>query len=371
MPWMPPREKTCGTSPPRFGRSTVSAAYGLVYGANEEGDFFALDAATGNRKWHYSLGDPLDCFVFNSPVVYEHAVYGGLVEHFVGLDALAGKPIWERKKMPAGQEELMSPPAAGNGLIFVGFDWKTGMFALSAKTGQTKWQNNKGLATYRASPSLVGQTIYSDGNDGALHVLDWQNGREEWKSPTGSGSFSSPVVAGDKVLIGTAAGKLFGLNAATGEQQWFKNYPAQATLSFVPYGIGGRPLLSSPRFPERLLTLALRRDISWRSTPTPERNYGPSISTHRSLPLPPSPAMPCISPPMTAQFMRSSPNYPTPTNGLNWPNFSHFPQLDDWHSLSETGFTQRREVARSGEISFNIFFPFPGPFPSSAPYAFA
>ena len=173
-------------------RSTVSAAYGLVYGANEEGNFFALDAATGNRKWHYSLGDPLDCFVFNSPVVYEHAVYGGLVEHFVGLDALAGKPIWERKKMPAGQEELMSPPAAGNGLIFVGFDWKNGMFALSAKTGQTKWQNNKGLATYRASPSLVGQTIYSDGNDGELHVLDWQNGREEWKSPTGSGSFSSP-----------------------------------------------------------------------------------------------------------------------------------------------------------------------------------
>ena len=47
-------------------------------------------------------------------------------------------------------------------------------------------------------------------------------------------------------MIGTAAGKLFGLNAATGEQQWFKNYPAQATLSFVPYGIGGRPLLSSP-----------------------------------------------------------------------------------------------------------------------------
>ena len=171
MPWMPHGKGPLAFSATSSVRSTVSAAYGLVYGANEEGDFFALDAATGKRKWHYSLGDPLDCFVFNSPVVYEHAVYGGLVRHFVALDALTGSRLWERKNLPAEQEEPMSPPAAGNGLVFVGFDGRTGMFALSAKTGETRWQNKKGLATYRSSPLLVGQRIYTDGSD--AHCTPW------------------------------------------------------------------------------------------------------------------------------------------------------------------------------------------------------
>ena len=44
----------------------MATAGGLVFGCSNEGDFFALDAATGQSLWHYQTGGA----VLANPISY-------------------------------------------------------------------------------------------------------------------------------------------------------------------------------------------------------------------------------------------------------------------------------------------------------------
>ena len=53
-----------------------------------------------------------------------------------------------------------------------------------------------------------------------LHAVDAATGKARWTFKTGAEIKSSPVVAGDRVLIGSYDGNLYALDAATGKQVW-------------------------------------------------------------------------------------------------------------------------------------------------------
>jgi alcohol dehydrogenase (cytochrome c) len=46
----------------------LSTAGGLVFGGTNEGNFFALDAASGKPLWEFQAGGP----VYAAPISYEH-----------------------------------------------------------------------------------------------------------------------------------------------------------------------------------------------------------------------------------------------------------------------------------------------------------
>ena len=104
-------------------RHTVSVANGLVYGTTVEGQILAVDAGTGVVRWTFSLGSPLECWGFASPLVVGTVVYAGVAPAFVALDALTGRLLWRAKAMGTDWISCQASPALADGLLVVGFNW--------------------------------------------------------------------------------------------------------------------------------------------------------------------------------------------------------------------------------------------------------
>jgi len=77
--------------------------------------------------------------------------------------------------------------------------------------------------------------IYIGSFDGRLYALDARTGQEKWSFKTGSRVVSSPAVAGGMVYVGSGDGRLYALDARTGQEKWrFKT----AMMSIPPSGCG-------------------------------------------------------------------------------------------------------------------------------------
>jgi polyvinyl alcohol dehydrogenase (cytochrome) len=136
---------------------------------------------------------------------------------------------------------ITSTPAVAAGIVYFG-DWQGTLHARRTADGSEVWKTPIGTPVY-ASPALANGFLYAGDTDGVVHALDVESGRLEWSTPifnyqpevhlgseVGTTLFGSPVVAGDMLVIGTAAapysgaqsfrGNLVGLNAVTGAEKW-------------------------------------------------------------------------------------------------------------------------------------------------------
>lgn len=104
---------------------------------------------------------------------------------------------------------------------FLYFQDKDSLFyALDADTGKIEWKNEIGdLAA--ASPA------YSDGRLFAVTLepgeavgLRARDGKELWRRPLPGRSETSPVVFGQKVIVGSESGDVFALDVETGQVEW-------------------------------------------------------------------------------------------------------------------------------------------------------
>ena len=88
-------------------------ADGVVYvGSVDDGTLYALDAATGAKKWTYRT----DSQMFSSPTVANGVVYVGSSRGNVyALDAATGAKKWA---YPIGGMD--SSPAVADGVVYVG-----------------------------------------------------------------------------------------------------------------------------------------------------------------------------------------------------------------------------------------------------------
>lgn len=104
---------------------------------------------------------------------------------------------------------------------FLYFQDKNSLFyALDAETGKVRWEKDVGeLAA--ASPAYSDGRLFAvtlePGNAVALRARD---GKVLWERPLPGRSETSPVVFGDKVIVGSESGDVFALDAGTGKVEW-------------------------------------------------------------------------------------------------------------------------------------------------------
>ena len=87
------------------------------------------------------------------------------------------------------------------------------------------------MARSRASPALVGSTLYIGDYSGRMHAIWARTGRERWSTGTSgskfgfaSGSFySTPAVGFGRVFAGNTDGKIYSFGAKSGELAWSKS----------------------------------------------------------------------------------------------------------------------------------------------------
>jgi outer membrane protein assembly factor BamB len=141
---------------------------GYIYFGTLDG-VCALNAYTGTKLWEYETESRVE----SSPAVSDGIVYvGSSFGNFYALDALTGDEIWSYPIM------ARSSPAVVDGRVFVG-SLDDNVYALNASTGDKIWNytiqpflDEHGLDRYMfASPAVANGTIYMGSGDGIVFAL--------------------------------------------------------------------------------------------------------------------------------------------------------------------------------------------------------
>lgn len=90
-----------------------------------------------------------------------------------------------------------------------------------------RWTVSSSSAGRPTAPVVAGDTVFVGDRSGAVRALD-SDGNLKWKAYTGGAIFFPPAVADRRVYVGSADGRVYAFEAATGRQLWsFRLAPAQ------------------------------------------------------------------------------------------------------------------------------------------------
>lgn len=150
------------------------------------------------------------------PVVIGKTVFAADASGVVqAIDTKDGHLIWS-KKLNAG---VISGPTLALGYLVLGTD-SSKLVALKQSTGEELWQASlSGDAL--AKPVISGNKVISKTIDGNLYAFELTSGKKMWLSEHGAPSLilkasSSPVVIGNRILVGYSDGKMDVLDSNTG-----------------------------------------------------------------------------------------------------------------------------------------------------------
>jgi outer membrane protein assembly factor BamB len=201
--------------------SSPAVADSVVYFGSGDGRVYALDAASGTVRWRFQTGD----VVHASPAVSGGIVYFGSWDSlFYAVDARTGQEKW---RFQGGQDPLIhnqvgfqSSPAVVDGLVYTGCR-DSNVYALDATTGKEKWRANNAGSWVNSAPAVAGGKVYYATSDSSLfHAVEASTGKPVFRQQLKAFVFSSPVVAGDVVLVGILNGTLEARDRDTGNLLW-------------------------------------------------------------------------------------------------------------------------------------------------------
>lgn len=201
--------------------SAVSSTWGKE--ANRSHRLMAFDKKTGETVWVSTPGGrPYDTS-YSNPVIAEingtRLLINGLGDgSMIAVKPQTGEPVWRMVLAKRG----LNTAAVVNGkwIIAVHGDENldsTVMGMITAFDGsakgelgkaQTKWASVGFEGTY-SSPILHGDRVYALDNNANIAAFDVETGRELWKHNLGTLQKASPTFADGKIYVGTEQGKYF------------------------------------------------------------------------------------------------------------------------------------------------------------------
>jgi len=196
---------------------------GKVFFAYVDGDFVAVDAASGKEVWKRTLDGHLE----SSPMAVGGTLYLGTDEtNVVAVRAADGKVLWQFNSPAA----IKASPSFHDGRIYVA-DYESGMFCLDADDGKLIWRTNTskappfGKGGFYSSPAIAFGRVYAARDDGTVFAFDEKSGKIAWSFPTENFVYGSPAVAKvpgtpPSVYIGSYDEHFYALDARNGKQRW-------------------------------------------------------------------------------------------------------------------------------------------------------
>src|SRR5574341_1409887 len=239
----------------------------IIYVVTGGGKVYAL-YSNGTIKWEYNLNSQTNPY---SPVVYNNTVYIGIGHYWsnqygiVALNADTGSYLWSYS-----DGYVIFDPAYYNGAIFAGSHGGI-LYSFNPATGAINWQYNTGGPWVDDNPSISNGVVYTTAPGTDLLAIDASNGNVLWTIIPNPGCYlhgpfattsdmlyllsavpyqdqrnellaidtvsrmvkwkfgeklwlTLPVVAGDKVITGSADNNLYFLDANNGTVLWQYNF---------------------------------------------------------------------------------------------------------------------------------------------------
>ena len=193
-----------------WGRPVVDETN--VYFGSMDHKLYALNMESGKLVW----SSELDGAILGAITLGENGLLyaGTLGDNVFALDSSTGKTVWE----VALSSRVWSAPAVGNGNLYVG-DQAGKIVSLNADSGQENW-NLQPDGPVLGSPLVLQNQVIFGTESGSLLALD-ADGKIAWSQAITGKLYSTPVLAGDLILVAPVEGDytLIGLGL-NGIQQW-------------------------------------------------------------------------------------------------------------------------------------------------------
>ena len=233
---------------------TPAVENGTVFIGAGDYVFYAIDAATGKKKWSYMAGSGMACSNYTScpkpaPVLKKGAVYLMTEEGLHALDAVTGNRKWLFKSPEETNNGTARIDPAGFVLgddgIFVtatgrrgGTAWKRSIYALDPESGKQQWVADmdgvqsisapiraEGLVFFSAEESsLDNLSRIRQGRKATIYAIDTANGRTKWKVGAETEYGTPQLASSGKTIYFSTDKSLLALELETGRQLW--NYSA-------------------------------------------------------------------------------------------------------------------------------------------------
>ena len=190
-----------------------------VFAVTSEDRLVAIDLATGRLRWErFSGADRSDRSYPISPRIAGNAVlFGGRNGLVQALDADTGDVKWTRQL--AGR--ISTPPTLIDGGVYVGSS-KGPIYRLNPTTGAIERELALPGQAY-GNPTPIENGLVVSVSDNTFVSLDRELTRIRWQR-SGRGWALRPLIWKGLIVIGNAAGDLFGFNPHDGSPAWSHHF---------------------------------------------------------------------------------------------------------------------------------------------------
>ena len=213
---------------------------GTVYIGGEDNKVYALDAATGRKRWDFATREWIVAPVAYADNMLAVTSLDGVI-HI--LDTTTGR---KRFVFDSGSTITGSPVIHGDQVYFGthrGIVWALDRWAITYPFERAIWRWKVQLYVWdmiideaplqkgtvwgshiggkvMKSPAIAHDKVYVANTEGKVAALDVATGLARWTIVLDENITTAPVVAGGTVLVGTESGMVHGIDAHTGELVW-------------------------------------------------------------------------------------------------------------------------------------------------------
>ncbi|QJB33722.1 PQQ-binding-like beta-propeller repeat protein [Chitinophaga oryzae] len=215
-------------------KHSMSYSEGSILATDAEGVTYALNAATGKVRWkHQGLQQSLPGY--NSGGVAQHGVYyTGAGRNLQALDIRTGEVKWTNRDWTGG-EGTPAAMALRNGQLITGSNWSH-LYAHDAATGRVQWKrSDEGIRFRSGTPAFFDDKLYVHGIN-KLHVLEPATGKTIDSIPVAAElkTMTAPLVTAQYIITCTASGGMIAFDKHTKAQVW-QFVPGEALFYTAPY----------------------------------------------------------------------------------------------------------------------------------------
>jgi outer membrane protein assembly factor BamB len=208
---------TFATHGPDWSKPTTNDQCNCIYLASMDHNLYSLDAKSGALLWKTDLGSAMVGTPAWGP---DNTLYiGNFGSEMVAVNAQDGSVRWKTTL----QGWAWGGPILNGADLYFG-DLKGNFYSVQASDGKIVWKiNSDGAIT--GSPLVTPDGIYFTTDAGSLYAING-NSSVKWTQPVGGKIYSSPVLAGNMILVTPVGtdGVLYAYNS-NGGQVWPKFIP--------------------------------------------------------------------------------------------------------------------------------------------------
>lgn len=198
-----------------------------LYVSRDGGEMSALDPATYDEIWVFPKEDEFACGdeepakrdlrgIYEAPALDDERLYISAYDDAVyAVNRTDGTCAWRF----ATDDPNIGAPVLGDVGLYVASTDGT-LYVLDPETGEQT--DSFAAGDIWSTPLLTEDALYLTTMEGQMWKLDPATLDPIWDAPfdVDAGLLTQPVLVGETVVAGGIGGKLYGVNAATGEEQW-------------------------------------------------------------------------------------------------------------------------------------------------------